>query len=106
MYTRGGNLTEISERLVDAILADNVLSKEKLIPKIRAIIKAWIAINDRPIDWDKTPITEMGKMKRNMQRDNMQKEFFKNKLKDLKTDEEMKIIYEESNKQLIYAGLE
>jgi len=36
----------------------------------------------------------------------MQKEFFKNKLKDLKTDEEMKIIYEESNKQLIYAGLE
>jgi hypothetical protein len=49
MNLKGNTLDQIVERLIEAILADNIFSKDKLRPKLRAILGAWIKIQDSPV---------------------------------------------------------
>jgi len=103
MNTKGNNLDDISERLVDAILSDNILSKEELIPKCRSILKAWVNAYDRPVNYDNIK-TDKGVLQRTIEQRGFEKEFWKNKLSSLIGKEKMKEEYAEINKELEIKG--
>lgn len=49
-------MVEIAERIADAILSENLFSKEQLVTKIAPILKIWIHVKDKP---------QLGKVRKN-----------------------------------------
>ncbi len=103
MYTRGNNISDVSKRISDAILADNILDKEKLPSKIRAILSAYFLMNDMPKNYDniKTP---SGILQRKIEEKECTIRFWKNEVQQLKTKEEMQELYKKSDDYLIGLG--
>jgi|GEM_PF-1606812 hypothetical protein len=103
MNTRGNSLDEIAERLVDAILSDNFLQRDKLIPRCRSIIQAWVKVNDRPVNYDE-PKTSSGKLQKTIEQRGFEKEYWRSKIIEIKGKENMQKYYDELDKSLIDMG--
>lgn len=103
MNTKGNNLDTITERIVDAILADHILQREKIIPRVRAIIQAWVKVNDRPTDYN-TIKTDKALLQKTIEHRGVEKEFWRNKLKEKIGSDNMQPYYEELNNTLIDSG--
>ena len=103
MYTRGNNMETVAERLVDAILSDNYLSREKLIPRCKAILSAWIQSNDKPKNYNKIT-TEKGKLVKTIEQKNTEMKYWMQKVRELKNKDEMSDLYSELNSKLQSEG--
>jgi hypothetical protein len=103
MNTKGNDLDEIAERLVDAVLADHILQRDKLIPRVRAIIQAWVKVNDRPADYN-TIKTDKGILQKTIEQRGVEKEFWRNAMKENFGADKMQIYYEHLNKILVDGG--
>ena len=103
MNTKGNNLDTVTERLVDAILSDNFLQRDKLIPRCRAIIQSWVKANDRPSNYDE-PKTSNGKLQKTVEQRGIEKEYWRAKLIEIVGKESMQPYYDELRNKLIDTG--
>lgn len=91
-------LQEVSERIADSILADNYLSKDKMVSKILLLLKTWIKVNDRA-KYDKVK-TDKGRLVWTIERTEFQHKFWLNKVRELVSEDQIKELYQEINKSL------
>lgn len=103
MNTKGNDLDTVSERLVDAILSDTFLQRDKLIPRCRAIIQAWVRVNDTPKNYDQ-PKTSNGKLQKTVEQRGIEKEFWRSKVIELVGKDKMQPLYDELKNRLIETG--
>lgn len=103
MNTKGNDLDAVTVRLVDAILSDHILQKDKLIPRVRSIIQAWVRINDRPPDYNSIK-TDKGLLQKTIEQRGVEKEYWRNKLKETIGDDKMKPYYDELYNILVDNG--
>lgn len=98
-------LEEISKRLVDAILADNILDREKLPAKVHSVLRIWHRAQERPVDYDKTRNanlkTDMGKLKKVLDKTDFERLFWQRKCRELVGEEKIQDIYKELDNLLI-----
>lgn len=103
MNTIGNNLDTVTERLVDAILSDNILQRDKLIPKCRAIIQAWVRVNDRPVNYDE-PKTPIGKLQKTIEQKDIENQYWRSKFTEVVGKQNMQPHYDELTSKLIDTG--
>src|SRR4051812_4728067 len=103
MNTKGNSLDDVVERLVDAILEDAILQRDKLIPRCRAIIQAWVRLNDRPNNYDE-PKTPYGKLQKTIESRDIANVFWKDEIKKLVGPANMQPYYDDLSNKLIEAG--
>lgn len=103
MNTKGNDLDTVTVRLVDAILSDHILQRDKLIPRVRAIIQAWVRANDRPADYDSIK-TDKGLLQKTIEQRGVEKEYWRNKLKETIGADKMQPYYDELHNMLVDGG--
>ncbi len=103
MNTKGNNLDEVTLKLVDAILADHILQRDKLIPRVRAILQAWVKVSDRPADYNNIT-TDKGRLLKTIEQRGVELDYYKSKLKDAIGNENMLPCYKELETILIEQG--
>ena len=103
MNTKGNDLDAVTVKLVDAILSDHILQSDKLIPRVRSIIQAWVRVIDRPVNYDNIK-TDKGLLQKTIEQRGMEKEYWRNKLKEEIGDNKMQSYYDELHNMLIDGG--
>lgn len=103
MNTKGNNLDAVTERLVDAILSDAFLQRDKLIPRCRAIIQAWVRANDRPANYDE-PKTSYGKLQKTIEQKDIEKEYWRLKFIEFVGKKNMQPYYTDLRNKLVDMG--
>lgn len=96
-------IEEIANRMADAIISDNVFTKEKLIPKIVSILKIWINVKNQPV-LGRRRKTNLEQMIQIQQKYKIEKDFWKNKVKNL-TNRPMQSYYNELQEIVDNSGL-
>lgn len=92
MNTKGNNLDTVTERLVDAILSDNILQRDKLIPKCRA-----------PINYDE-PKTPIGKLQKTIEQKDIENQYWRSKFTEIVGKKNMQPHYDDLTNKLIDSG--
>jgi hypothetical protein len=105
MNLKGNTLDDIIERLIEAILADNIFSKDKLRPRLRAILGAWIKIQDSPVA-GREPKTPAEKYIRTIEQKNLEQYFWRKQLEAKIGPQGMKAHYEALKQHLIEQGFQ
>lgn len=82
MQTKGNNIKDISKRISDAILADNILDKEKLPEKIKTILSAYFVLYDRPINYDNIK-TDAGILQRRVEEKEVEISFWRHHMRKI-----------------------
>lgn len=103
MNTTGNKAKDVAQRIAEAILAEDILNKTTLIPKLTSIIKVWIKENDKPSDYNNIT-TEKGKLVRTIEQKNIEIEFWKNGLKKYLVTDGMLPYYDDLNNVLKEKG--
>ena len=80
-----------------------LFNREKLIPKVKAILKAWINVQDMPTNYDE-PKTESGKLLKTVNQRGLEREFWRMKYIELIGEENMRKHYDELDKKLTELG--
>lgn len=94
-------LEEITKILTESILSEHILDKEKLPLKIKSLLKVWIKVRDVPNNFD-TPKTkqrqentDVGKLKYAQAVKDIEALYWREKLRILIGEEQMKVYYNE-----------
>ncbi len=103
MNTKGNNSDDVAERIAEAILAEDVFSKKHMIPKIAAIIRAWIRENDKPADYNNIK-TDKGLLVKTVEKKTLEVIFWRQQLRDLIGEEKMKPYYDNIQEELTKKG--
>jgi len=84
--------------IIESILDENILDKEKLPGKIRSLLSVWLKVINAPADWDATdPKTDLGKVKKINAEKEIKNLYWREKLKSLVSEDQMKKWNEEIN---------
>ena len=89
---------EVSERIVDAILDEPFLNKQKLLPKVESIINAWLQLTNLL----KSDKLDLAKMIESRERESL---FWRNKMREKFPKKEVEKMYKECDEYLINLGL-
>ncbi len=98
MNTKGNTLSEVSDRITKAILSEPFINEAALTPRIKTIIKAWIKV----VDVSNCDNLKLAKM---ITAREIESEFWKEKLREIRTKGEMNSLYSEIDNKLISQGL-
>lgn len=98
-------MEELAVKIADAIQSDNVFSKERSVPKITAVLKAWVRIFDRPMNYDKIK-TDKGILVRTIEKKDVELKYWKEQIRRLQTQDQMQIHYGNLKGELIQQGFQ
>lgn len=98
------NLDTITKNLVKAILDETILNEQNLIPKVRALLRAWMVKESRPVNYDNIK-TNVGLLQKTIEQRGVERDYFKKQLYILVGENEMhKTYYPEIDKILKEEG--
>ena len=95
------SIDEIASRIVDAIMAQPFIYREKLIGTITPVLKIWIKQTDK---YKKTGIAHIDKLQMTIQSRDVQQKYWLNKLKEIIGPEQMQPYYNELDEILTREG--
>jgi len=97
---RNISLDEIANRIVNVVLDSPYINKESLENKIRSILKIWI----KQTDSFKSQKADLPRLQFTIEKEEFEKHFWKNQVKELVTEDKMQEYYQKSNKALEDSG--
>lgn len=95
------SLDEIASRIVDAIMAQPFIHREKLIETITPVLKIWIKQTDK---YKKTGVARIDKLQITIQSRDVQQKYWLNKFKEIIGPEQMQQYYDELDEILTRDG--
>lgn len=95
-------IDEIANRIIDAILSDNILTREKLKERIRPILKIWVKRADGVKKY-RGKNTPKAKLQEHINQKEIELEFWKKKLREVVGGSNMHPLYDEIT-DLLKAG--
>jgi len=95
------SIDEIVSRIIDAIMAQPFIYREKLIETITPVLKIWIKQTDK---YKKTGIPHIDKLQLTIQSRDIQQKYWLNKFREVIGKERMQPYYDELNEILTREG--
>lgn len=97
------SLDKVSENIVDTIIADKIFQKEKILPRVRSILKVWYNSMTRPADYDSIK-TDKGLLQKTIEHRGVERDFWRLKITELVGKDKMQPYYDEINNLLKEKG--
>lgn len=95
------SIDEIASRIVDAIMAQPFIYREKLTEIITPVLKIWIKQTDK---YKKTGVAHIDKLQATIQSRDIQQKFWLGKVKELTGPDRMQVYYDELDQILVREG--
>jgi len=88
------SLDEITKRIIDVVLEENILDRDFLNERIRPILKIWLKVADKPRRFKENKATP-SKLQQTINQRGMEREFWREKIIKIKGKNNMEELYAE-----------